>query len=229
MPPRLGVNIDHIATLRQLRRTPYPDILSAARLVEEAGAQQITVHLREDRRHIQDLDIKALRASLHVVLNMEMSISEEIVRFACRMVPDWACLVPEKRNEVTTEGGLDLSKNTKRIAEVISKLKKAGIKISCFIEPDEKQVKKSKEIGADAIELHTGRFSLASQRGFGTRSPAVLKSELARIKKSAELARKIGLGVHAGHGLDYDNVRILAALEYLINEYNYFRHRIFLR
>ncbi|MEK6704841.1 MAG: pyridoxine 5'-phosphate synthase, partial [Bdellovibrionota bacterium] len=181
--------------------------------------------LREDRRHIQDLDVKALRASLRIALNLEMSISEEIVRFACRTIPDWACLVPEKRREVTTEGGLDLSKNTKHIAAMISKLRKSGIKLSCFIEPDEKSVRKSKELGADAIELHTGRFSLAAQGGFGTRSPAVLKSELIRIKKSAVLARMLGLGVHAGHGLDYDNVRILAALEHspgecLIDEYN---------
>lgn len=223
--PRLGVNIDHIATLRQLRGTPYPDILEAAQICERAGADQITVHLREDRRHIQDADVKRLRAELKVELNLEMAIAEEIVRFATKTRPDWSCLVPEKRKEVTTEGGLDLVKNKKKVGSVIQKLKKAGIHVSCFIEPSIEVVGLSRELGADAVEFHTGRYCLAAQGAFGARSAARAKTELERIRKAALEARKIGLQSHAGHGFDYMNVAPVAELldsngERLIEEYN---------
>src|SRR6185437_10871396 len=152
MIPKLGVNIDHIATLRQLRKTPYPDLLEAARLVEKAGADQITVHLREDRRHLQDEDVKRLRANLRVLLNLEMAATPAMTTFATRLRPDWSCLVPEKRQEVTTEGGLDIVKGRRRIGTTIDKLKKAGIRVSCFIEPSPRAVKLSHELGADAVE-----------------------------------------------------------------------------
>lgn len=219
--PLLGVNIDHIATLRQLRGTPYPDLLHAARIVEEAGGHQITVHLREDRRHIQDADVKGLRGSLKIPLNLEMAATDAMTKFATQIRPDWACLVPEKRQEVTTEGGLDLAKNKKRVGSTIARLKKAGIHVSCFIEPSSQAVKLSHELGADAVEFHTGRFCLAAQKGMKARE----KSELARIEKAALLARKLGLHPHAGHGFDYENVRPVVELvdsskKPLIDEYN---------
>jgi pyridoxine 5-phosphate synthase len=153
MLPKLGVNIDHIATLRQLRGTPYPGILEAAKLVEIAGGDQITVHLREDRRHIQDDDVKILRAHLNVPLNLEMAADEKMVKFASNVGPDWACLVPEKRKELTTEGGLDVVKNKRAVGSAITKLKKKGIKLSCFIEPSTNMVKMSHELGSDAIVM----------------------------------------------------------------------------
>jgi pyridoxine 5-phosphate synthase len=228
MLPLLGVNIDHVATLRQLRGTPYPDLLEAARCVEAAGGDQITVHLREDRRHIQDADVKLLRAELKIPLNLEMGATEEMVKIASRVRPDWSCLVPEKRQEVTTEGGLDLAKNKKRVGGAIEKLKRAGIKVSLFIEPSIQAVKLSHELGADAVELHTGRYCIATQEKSGQRAAKKAKSELERIEKAALLARKLGLRAHAGHGFDYENVRPVAALETvqdkkripLIEEYN---------
>lgn len=217
--PKLGVNIDHIATLRQLRRTPYPDLIHTAKLVEQAGADQITVHLREDKRHIQPEDVKQLRAHLKILLNLEMAFSDEMVKFALKVRPDWVCFVPEKRQELTTEGGLDLSKNSKMMAQAISRLKSSNIKTSCFIEPTIKSIHEARKLGADAVELHTGRFCLATQKGFGKKSQAVSKLELGRIKNSAQLAQSLGLGAHAGHGFDYVNVREVAALE-LIEEFN---------
>jgi pyridoxine 5-phosphate synthase len=223
--PRLGVNIDHVATLRQLRGTPYPSLLEAARLCETAGAEQITVHLREDRRHIQDADVKLLRAELKIPLNLEMAATDAMTRFAVKIRPDWVCLVPEKRNEVTTEGGLALAKNQKRMADTTRKLKKAGMKVSLFVEPSVEAMKLSAEIGADAVELHTGKFCLATQGSFIAlgRAPraatrpdsrparsAVAERERERILKAAVLGRKLGLHVHAGHGFDYENVRSLA-------------------
>ena len=223
--PRLGVNIDHIATLRQLRGTPYPDLLQAAEIAESGGAEQITVHLREDRRHIQDDDVKKLRSRLKVPLNLEMAVSDEMVRIATRLVPDWVCLVPEKRQEVTTEGGLALDKNPKKIRLAIQKLQKSGIRVSLFVEPSLKVIRLSKEYEADAVELHTGKFCLAAQSVSGTRSVSKVKLELERIRKAALLARKLGLHVHAGHGFDYENVRPVAGLvdesgQPLIEEYN---------
>ncbi len=222
---RLGVNIDHIATLRQLRGTPYPDILEAALICERAGATQITVHLREDRRHIQDDDVKKLRAGIKSSLNLEMAASDAMVKFAKRIGPDWCCLVPEKRQELTTEGGLALEKNAKRIALCVTALKKAGIRVSLFIEPGLKAVRMSRRLGADAVELHTGRYCLATQGGFGKRSGAVAAKELKRIRDAGILGRKLGIHVHAGHGFDFENVRPAAALmddkkKTLIEEFN---------
>jgi pyridoxine 5-phosphate synthase len=224
--PKLGVNIDHVATLRQLRGTPYPDLLEAARCVERAGAHQITIHLREARRHSQDADAKLLRAELRVPLNFEMAATEAMTKFATRLHPDWACLVPEKRQEITTEGGLDLSKAKKRVAETIRKLKKSGIQVSLFVEPSLKVVKLSHELGADAIELHTGKYCLAAQQSLRTpRAAASAKSELSRIEAASRLATQLGLGCHAGHGFDYENVRPVAELrdergKAWIQEYN---------
>lgn len=224
MIPKLGVNIDHIATLRQLRNTPYPSILEAAEIVQQAGADQITVHLREDRRHIQDADVKALRKSLRIPLNLEMACSDAMTGFACRVRPDWSCLVPEKRQEVTTEGGLDIQKNRKRVGNAVKKLKKAGIQVSLFIEPSLNSVKLSHELGADAIEFHTGRLCLAAQGALGTRSKKTFVSELRRLETAAIAAKKAGMKVHAGHGFDYENVRAVVALSDqdgpLIEEYN---------
>jgi pyridoxine 5-phosphate synthase len=223
--PRLGVNIDHIATLRQLRGTPYPDLLTAARLVEKAGGEQITVHLREDRRHIQDQDVIILRRELTVPLNLELAVAPAVVRFAKRVRPDWACLVPEKRKELTTEGGLNLKASPRQIQNAIIDLKKSKIKVSLFIEPDLKTVQLSADWGADAIEIHTGRYCLATQEGLGKKSSEIAKKELERVRKAAVLARSLGLRVHAGHGFDYENVRRVVELETedrvpLIEEYN---------
>lgn len=224
MIPKLGVNIDHVATLRQLRGTPYPSLLEAAELVQKAGADQITVHLREDRRHIQDQDVKDLRGAIHVPLNLEMACTEAMVKFASKVGPDWSCLVPEKRQEVTTEGGLDIAKNKRRVGVTIDKLKKAGIRVSCFIEPSPRSVKLSRELGADAVEFHTGRLCLAAQGAFGARSRTQFKSELERLRTAGLAAKKAGLHVHAGHGFDYVNVRPVVELEDrgepLIEEYN---------
>lgn len=225
MEPRLGVNIDHIATLRQLRGTPYPDLLEAAQICIAAGAEQITVHLREDRRHIQDADVVALRKKISVPLNLELALAPAILKFATRVKPDWACLVPEKRQEVTTEGGLDVRKHRTKIAKAIEQLARAGIRISLFVEPDAALMKLCKEIGAHAVELHTGRYCQAAQGGFGAKSEGIRKKELARIEKAGRAARECGLHVNAGHGLDYENVRDVVVLRdergaELFEEYN---------
>ena len=217
--PRLGVNIDHIATLRQLRNTPYPDLWEAAQIVEKAGAQQITVHLREDRRHIQDADVVQLKKKLNIDLNLEMSIAPSIVKFAHKIKPTWVCLVPEKREEVTTEGGLAVKKYQKRLAVLIRDFKKKKIKVSLFVEPDLKVLKLSHELGADAVELHTGRYCMATQKALGKKSSLIEKTEFKRIKEAAELGEKLGIHVHAGHGFDDKNIRKIAALN-LIEEYN---------
>jgi pyridoxine 5-phosphate synthase len=223
--PRLGVNIDHIATLRQLRGTPYPSLVEAAKIVEIAGGKQITVHLREDRRHIQDHDVTDLRKILRVPLNLEMAATDAMTKIALKVKPEWVCLVPEKRNEVTTEGGLALEKNAKRIRTTIARLKKAGIRVSLFVEPAIKTMRLSAEFGADAVELHTGRYCSAAQGAFGKTSRTKAEKEFARIRDAGRLARKLGLHVHAGHGFDYENVRPVTELlddegRVLIEEYN---------
>lgn len=222
-PVLLGINIDHVATLRQLRGTPYPDLLEAARLCEAGGADQITVHLREDRRHIQDADVVALRSGLGrksgMNLNLEMAATSEMLGIARRLKPEWACIVPEKRREVTTEGGLALKKNERRIRSVIDGLKERGVLVSLFIEPSTESVRLAARWGADAVELHTGAYCLAAQK----RKP--VRRELSRIEEAARVGHGIGIRVHAGHGFDYSNVRPVAALttpdgEPLILEYN---------
>jgi pyridoxine 5-phosphate synthase len=223
----LGVNIDHVATLRQLRGTPYPDLMEAARAAIAGGAGQITVHLREDRRHIQDADVVRLKKELPagVSLNLEMATSGPINKLALKLKPEWVCLVPERRQEVTTEGGLDLKKSASKLRKLVPQLKKAGILVSLFVEPTIAAVKASQELGADAVELHTGRYCLATQGGLGKKSGEQAKKELARIQQAGALAAEIGLRVHAGHGFDAANVRAVAQLlredgSPLIEEFN---------
>ncbi len=206
--PRLGVNIDHIATLRELRGTPYPDILWAARAVAAGGAASLTIHLREDRRHIQDADVKLLREQSPLPLNLEMSCDPEIVSIALKIRPEWVCLVPERREEVTTEGGLDLKKNRLKILKTIARLKKERIKTSLFVEPALQAVRSGQALGADALEFHTGRYAKASQSKMAKKA----EKELERLQEAAGFAEQLGMGVHAGHGIDYVNVRDLARL-----------------
>jgi pyridoxine 5-phosphate synthase len=219
MLPKLGVNIDHFATLRQLRGTPYPDLVDIANRAVQAGAHQITVHLREDRRHIQDQDVVDLRKNVRTSLNLEMAVAPEIIRIAHRVRPDWVCLVPEKRREVTTEGGLDVFRMKRSLGKVIEGFRKKKIRVSLFIEPDSRAVEISAGLGADAVELHTGKYCNATQNRFGKRSAGIAKVELQRIREAAVLAKKAGLHAHAGHGFDATNVRKVAAFD-LIEEYN---------
>jgi len=200
---KLGVNIDHIATLRQARCEEFPDPVKAARICELAGADSIVCHLRQDRRHIQDNDLRRLRKSVKTKLNLEMSTVDEIVRIALKIKPDQATLVPEKRQELTTEGGLDVIRYKSKIARVVGKLKKRGILVSLFIDPKKSQIRASKDVGAPYIEIHTGSYANASGK-------AAVRKELKRIKESALYADSIGLGVNAGHGLDYKNVKPIA-------------------
>lgn len=194
----LGVNIDHVATLRQARKERFPDPIHTALIAEESGADGITCHLREDRRHIQDRDVELLRELIKTRLNLEMSINKDIVDFACRIKPDQSTLVPERREEITTEGGLDVLKNFNVIRDVINELKDNRIKVSLFIDAEKEQIEAAKKVGADAIEIHTGGY--ANSKGDS------LIYELDKIKTSAAYAKKLGLNVFAGHGLDYHNV-----------------------
>jgi pyridoxine 5-phosphate synthase len=219
MLPRLGINIDHITTLRQLRGTPYPDLVEAAKIVERAGGHQITVHLREDRRHIQDADVFAIRKRVNIALNFEISMAPGIVKIAHQVKPDWVCIVPEKRQEVTTEGGLDVKKYKKSLAKMIADFQKKRIKVSLFVEPDLSVVELSHELGADAVELHTGKYCNGTQKYFGAKSAAIAKAEFKRIVDSAKRCHEIGIHAHAGHGFDYTNVRPVVKLD-LIEEYN---------
>jgi pyridoxine 5-phosphate synthase len=201
---KLGVNIDHIATLRQARGTPYPSIVQAALRAEEAGADSITLHLREDRRHIQDDDVYALRPLLQTKMNLEMAVTEEMVGIALKVRPQDVCLVPERREERTTEGGLDVLGNLERISEVCEQLGDAGIRVSLFIAPDIAQIDAAHQAGAPVIEIHTGKF--ADTIG------SVQKHELARIQNAAAHAHNLGLVVNAGHGLNIHNVHEIAAI-----------------
>jgi pyridoxine 5-phosphate synthase len=201
----LGVNIDHVATLRQARRTYEPDPVWAAAEAELGGADGITVHLREDRRHINDRDVRVLRETVQCKLNLEMSLAAEIVEIAVRTEPDQATLVPERRQEVTTEGGLDLSRESDRIAGVVSKLKAVGVFVSAFIDPDEKQIDLAQKLGFDAVELHTGEYANADADH--------VAEQLARLEHGGQWIRERGMRLHAGHGLNYRNVQPVAAIE----------------
>ena len=194
---RLYVNIDHVATLREARKTDEPDPVQAAAECEQAGADGITVHLREDRRHIQDADVRALADSVHTVLNLELGAHEKIVKLATRIKPFQATLVPEKRQEITTEGGLALRKGDRRLAGAIDQLQRAGIRVSLFIDPSLKTIDLARELGVPAIELHTGRYAHTWRKG---------AAALNELQRAAAHAKDIGLAVHAGHGLTYDNV-----------------------
>ena len=203
MPMRLYINIDHVATVRQARRTDEPDPVAAAALCEAAGADGITAHLREDRRHIQDADVIRLAAEVRTVLNLELATSEEIVQLAERLRPFQATLVPERREEVTTEGGLDLGHNVPRLTEVIRRLTGAGIRVSLFIDPTPESVARARDLGVPAIELHTGRYAHAWPH---------TDAALAELTAASALARREGLAVHAGHGLTYRNVHPVARI-----------------
>ena len=199
---KLGVNIDHVATIRQARRTVEPDPVYAAVLAELAGADCITVHLRQDRRHINDRDVELLSKTVKVKLNLEMSIAKPIVTIACRIRPDQATLVPEKRQEITTEGGLDVKGQFKQVKQAVEKLKKKGIIVSLFIDPEIEQIEASKETGCEFIELHTGRYA-------NTKTEKSSIRELDILSKAAKYAYSLGLRVNAGHGLTYINTRDL--------------------
>ena len=200
---RLYVNVDHVATLRQARKTDEPDPVAAAALCEEAGADGITAHLREDRRHMQDHDLERLARSVLTVLNFELATSPEIVGLACRLAPFQSTLVPERREEITTEGGLDLSRNDPRLVEAIRRLTDAGSRVSLFIDPFPETIDRAKALGVPAIELHTGRYAHTWRQG-----PAALQ----QLKEAAQHAAQLGLAVHAGHGLTYANVAPVAAI-----------------
>ena len=201
----LGVNIDHVATLRNARGTSYPDPVLAAGLAEQAGADGITIHLREDRRHITDRDVEILRQTLQTPMNLEMAVTEEMVAIACRIKPHFVCLVPEKRTEVTTEGGLDVAGQLAKVQAAISRLAEVGTQVSLFIDADHAQIEAAVAVGAPYIEIHTGRYADAT-------STAEQLEELARIQEAARYAHGLGLRVNAGHGLHYHNVKPIAAI-----------------
>ncbi len=206
----LGVNVDHVATVRQARLAAQPDPTEAAKLCEKAGAWGITAHLREDRRHINDKDIRTLAKTVKR-LNMEMAVTDEMVKIACEIKPHSCCLVPEKRAELTTEGGLDVVGNAQKVKNAVETLQSQGIIVSLFIDPDLEQIKAAKDCGADYIELHTGKYSNTC----GEEQQA----ELDRLRKGAVYANQIGLKVNAGHGIDYQNIEGILTIPYL-NELN---------
>ncbi len=203
---RLGVNIDHVATLRNARGEFHPDPFYAAKFVKHQGADSITIHLREDRRHIKDLDAKKICSIKKLKVNLEISIKDEIVKNALRIKPDFICIVPENRKEITTEGGLNLETNRKKLKSIIRLFKTKKIRTSLFINPTLKDVLLSNELGADCIEIHTGRFANL------VKSKKNNEKEFQRIKRSSKLANKIGIEVHAGHGLDFESTRILSKI-----------------
>lgn len=204
-PPLLGVNIDHVGTLRQARRTVYPDPVLAAFEALAGGADFITLHLREDRRHIQDADVTALRRRLPCRLNLEMAVTDEMIGIAGRLKPSDCCLVPERREELTTEGGLEVAGQEPRIADAVARLSAAGVQVSLFIDPEPRQLAAARRCGAPLVELHTGRYADAA-------SGAERAAELARIRQAVDEGRRLGLTVNAGHGLNLDNVAAIAAL-----------------
>jgi pyridoxine 5-phosphate synthase len=201
----LGVNIDHVATLRNARGTVYPDPVQAALLAEEAGADGITLHLREDRRHIKDADVEAIRPQLRTRMNLESAVTQEMIDFACRIKPQDVCLVPERREEVTTEGGLDVTKYFATVQRAVRQLQAEGIRVSLFIDADPVQIEAAAEAGAPVIEIHTGRYADA-------RTETAQQQELQRIQAGVLEGVKCGLKVNAGHGLHYTNVQAIAAI-----------------
>ena len=202
----LGVNIDHVATLRQARGTVYPDPIDAARIAEEAGADLITLHLREDRRHIVDHDVEILRVQVQTRMNLEMAATDEMVKIACRVRPDDVCLVPERRAELTTEGGLNVAGQKAILAQVTLSLQKAGIRVSMFVDPDTLQIEASRDVGADAIEIHTGAYAEAL-------SATEEDREFDRVVEAVTTGNKLALKVNAGHGLHYENVERIASID----------------
>ncbi len=205
---QLGVNIDHIATIRQARGTVYPDLAEAVAIAESAGARGITLHLREDRRHIQDADVEQLRALIQTRMNLEMAATDEMVAIASRLRPQDCCLVPERREELTTEGGLDVAGQQARLTAVCDQLRQAGVRVSLFIEPAQAQIDAAKAVGAPVIELHTGRYANAAGEA--------QQAELHTLQWASRYAHGLGLQVNAGHGLDYSNVVAIAAIPQLV-------------
>ncbi len=214
---RLGVNIDHVATLRQARKTFEPSPLFTALIAQQAGAHQITLHLREDRRHIQEEDLELIKRAVHVPVNLEMAATEEMKAIALKVKPNRITLVPERREEITTEGGLNVLAMKEYLKEYLKDFKDAGIEISLFIEPEESQVYASKEVGADAVELHTGRYANL----FNSHKIEEAKKEIQRLKEAGLKARSLGLRVYAGHGLTYKNTSLLVeSLKDVVEELN---------
>lgn len=205
---RLGVNIDHVATIRNARGGIHPDPVLAAKLAQKAGADGITAHLREDRRHISDADIFRLKKEIKLPLNLEMAATEEMLKIALKAKPNAVCIVPEKRAELTTEGGLNVTRFTKILAPIIVKLKKKKIRISLFVDPDLEQINEAKKIGADIVELHTGSYCHADAKE--------QKQEFEKIKKAAKYATEIGLECHAGHGLNFETAKKIAKIPQII-------------
>jgi len=203
----LGVNVDHVATLREARGSIYPDPLLAALQAEQAGADGITVHLREDRRHIQERDVRLMKAALQTRMNLEIAVTEEMVELACQIQPAHCCLVPEKREEITTEGGLDVCLQETKIAGACGQLADAGIEVSLFIDPEEQQIAAARRCGAPVIELHTGKYGISSANPHSEDC----QRELAKFQDAVSFALKTGLTVNAGHGLHYHNVIPIAA------------------
>ncbi|MCF2856268.1 pyridoxine 5'-phosphate synthase [Pseudoalteromonas sp. SMS1] len=201
----LGVNVDHIATLRQARGTSYPDPAHAAAVAEHAGADGITIHLREDRRHIQDRDVYVMAKTIQTRMNLEIAVTDEMLDIACEVKPEYVCLVPEKREELTTEGGLDVAGNQQKVTEAVQKLADAGIKVSLFIDADKAQIDAAKATGAPYIEIHTGAYADAQ-------SDDAQKAELERIREGVQYAHGIGIVVNAGHGLHYHNIKPIAEM-----------------
>jgi pyridoxine 5-phosphate synthase len=204
----LGVNIDHVATLRQARRGRYPDPVHAALAAETAGADSITLHLREDRRHIQDHDVRTLRGLLQTRMNLELAVTDEMLAIAAEVRPADCCLVPERRQEITTEGGLDVAARVARIRDATTALRQAGVRVALFIDPDPQQVEAAAHAGAPVVELHTGAYAEAAGASAAT--------ELERLRAAARLGESLGLEVHAGHGLNYRNVQPVAALREIV-------------
>ncbi|MFH1825631.1 MAG: pyridoxine 5'-phosphate synthase [Candidatus Firestonebacteria bacterium] len=198
--PKLNVNIDHIATLRQARLGKEPSVIDAAKLVEKAGADGITVHLREDRRHILDKDVYLLRKIIKTKLNLEMAAVSDIIDVALKVKPDWITLVPEKRRELTTEGGLNLTENKRKLKNLVKKFHNVGILVSFFVDADKNQIKIAKEIEGDFVEIHTGRYADAKNK-------SEIEREFKKIKEAAIYAKNLNLGINAGHGLNYTNIK----------------------